>query len=99
MMWRHGDVMIASVTDIPSTAKLRPDVILAHGEITGHMHRVESSSSAELWELDGQMYLKVVADSARIVHEEHKPITLPHGVYRVWQQREYTPGKIRPVYD
>jgi hypothetical protein len=98
-MWRHGDVMIASVSDIPSTAKLRPDVILARGEITGHMHRVESSSSAELWELDGQVYIKVVADTARIVHEEHKPITLPQGLYRVWQQREYTPEKIRPVYD
>ncbi len=98
-MWRHGDVMIAMVGSIPTTAKLRPDVILARGEITGHMHRVESPATAELWELDGQVYIKVVADTARIVHEEHKPITLPHGLYRIWQQREYTPQKIRPVYD
>jgi hypothetical protein len=99
MMWRHGDVMIASTESIPAIAKLRPDVILARGEITGHAHRIESPSSAELWELDGQLYIKVVADSARIVHEEHKPITLARGLYRVWQQREYTPQKIRPVYD
>jgi hypothetical protein len=99
MMWRHGDVMIATVDSLPATAKLRPDVILARGEITGHMHRVESASTAELWELDGQVYIKVVADTARIVHEEHKPVTLPRGLYRVWQQREYTPQKVRPVYD
>jgi hypothetical protein len=99
MMWRHGDVMIASVENIPSTAMLGPDVVLARGEITGHMHRIETPSSAELWELDGQLYIKVIADTARVVHEEHKPITLSRGLYKVWQQREYTPEKIRPVYD
>ena len=33
----------------------------------------------------------VTADSARIIHQEHAPILLPRGTYRVWQQREYTP--------
>jgi hypothetical protein len=33
------------------------------------------------------------------VHEEHRPIELPIGVYRVWQQREYTPTAIRTVLD
>ena len=36
------------------------------------------------------MYLRVL-EPTRIVHEEHKPIPLDPGVYRVWQQREYIP--------
>lgn len=98
-MWRHGDVLIAGVEKIPSNAKRRPDVVLARGEQTGHMHRIEYPDTAELWELNGQLYIKVITDTARIVHEEHKPITIPQGLYRVWQQREYSPEKIRPVYD
>ena len=98
-MWRHGDVLIARIDSIPPNARLRPDVVLAYGESTDHSHQIEFPASAELWELDGQVYLKVVADSARVIHEEHMPISLPRGLYRVWKQREYTPEKIRPVYD
>jgi hypothetical protein len=99
MMWRHGDVMIAAVTSIPFNAKRRNDGILAHGENTGHSHRIEEMATAELWESKGELFLKVIGDGARIVHEEHKPIELPQGVYRVWKQREYSPEKIRPVSD
>jgi hypothetical protein len=98
-MWRHGDVLIASIDGLPEGAKPRSDTILARGEQTGHMHRLETPGNAELWELNGQLYIKVVADTVRIVHEEHKPITVPRGIYRVWQQREYTPERVRPVFD
>ena len=98
-MWRHGDVLIAAVAGIPQGAKERPDVILARGETTGHMHRVEVPATAELWECKGQLYMKVIAESARLVHEEHNPIVIPRGIYRVWKQREYTPTKIVPVRD
>jgi hypothetical protein len=36
---------------------------------------------------------------ATFVHEEHGPITLPPGDYRVQIQREYTPEEIRNVVD
>jgi hypothetical protein len=98
-MWRHGDVLIAAVEAIPDGATRKDELVLAYGEMTGHAHRVEAADSAELWEHEGTLYLRVVTPSARIVHEEHKPITLTSGVYRVWKQREYTPGLIRPVFD
>jgi hypothetical protein len=50
-------------------------------------------------EKDGTLYLRVVADRATIIHQEHRPITLPRGSYRVWAQREYSPEAIRPVLD
>lgn len=98
-MWRHGDVLIAKIEEIPTFAAKRTDTILAYGELTGHSHQIEAPETAELWEDNGQLYLKVVAPTATVVHQEHKPITLPQGTYRVWKQREYTPGSIRPVWD
>jgi hypothetical protein len=98
-MWRHGDVLIASVGRIPPDAKKRSAAVLVRGELTGHSHRLAEPETAELWEQEGVMFLKVVADSARVIHEEHQPITLPRGLYRVWQQREYAPQAIRRVTD
>ena len=98
-MWRHGDVMIASVDAIPDAAQAKPSAILARGEATGHSHRIEEAKTAELYELDGQLFVRVVAERARVVHEEHAPITLPRGDYKVWFQREYTPQAIRRIID
>lgn len=98
-MWRHGDVLIAPTTSLPVNAKLRPSVVLAYGEITGHSHRVKDPRTAEVWEQGNLLFLKVVADETTIIHEEHKPIVLPRGVYRVWMQREYTPQAIRRIVD
>jgi hypothetical protein len=93
------DVLIAAAPDVPNGAKRRPTAVLVQGELTGHNHRLEDASSGEVWEANGTLFLRVTADAARVVHEEHAPITLPQGVYRVWQQREYAPGAIRRVVD
>jgi hypothetical protein len=98
-MWRHGDVLIATVDEIPDSAKPQPHTILARGEVTGHAHRIAEPGAAQLWEHGGLLYLKVIADSATLVHEEHRAISLPRGSYRVWMQREYTPAEIRRVVD
>src|SRR5215470_9950940 len=98
MLWRHGDVLIETVEAIPDGARPRSGAILAQGEATGHAHRVEAPERAELWEDGEQLYLKII-EQTRIVHEEHRPIELPPGSYRVWQQREYTPRAIRTIRD
>jgi hypothetical protein len=98
-MWRHGDVLIAGVDEIPSGAEKRPQSILVRGEVTGHAHRIVDPETAIIWRVDNQLFLEVVADSATVTHEEHKPITLPRGTYRFWVQREYSPEAIRRVID
>ena len=98
-MWRHGDVLIAPIPAIPEASTRLPHTVVARGEVTGHAHRLLEHKAAELWELDGSLYLKVTAEAATIVHEEHKSITLPRGSYRVWIQREYSPAAIRRVVD
>ncbi len=99
MLFRHGDVLIAAVEEIPQDAKKEQKLILAHGEITGHTHRIEDPTTAEMFGHEGLLYIRVIGESARVIHEEHKPIELPRGTYKVWQQREYTPQAIRRVYD
>ena len=98
-MWRHGDVLIAPVEELPEEAKPRSGVTVAYGEITGHSHRFADPSTVELFGMDGLLFVKVLADTATLIHEEHKEITLPRGVYRVWQQREYTPQEVRRIVD
>jgi hypothetical protein len=99
MLWRHGDVLIAQTDVIPAHATRSMSPVLVRGEVTGHSHRVEKPELAEIWiDRSGGMFLQVLA-TTRVIHEEHLPITLPPGTYRVWQQREYTPQKVRPVYD
>jgi len=103
-MWRQGDVLIARVDAIPERARRSPvsHGILVHGELTGHSHRLEDPRSALLFSgaaAIGELYLDVPAGGTRIIHEEHGPIDLPHGLYRVWRQREYTPQAIRVVHD
>src|SRR5262245_31606014 len=98
MLWRHGDVLIATIEAIPDGAQRRTSPVLVYGEATGQAHRVEDAATAEIWDLDGDLYLRVT-DVAYLVHEAHQPLTLPAGTYRVWQQREYTPQAIRRIVD
>ncbi len=98
-LYRHGDVLVAQVTAIPADAVKRPHLVLAEGEMTGHSHRVAEPGSAELLQAGPQIYLRVTAATATLIHQEHGPVTLPEGEYRVWRQREYSPKEIRIVRD
>ena len=40
-----------------------------------------------------------VDESATLVHEEHGPVPLARGLYRVIRQREYAPQQVRYVRD
>lgn len=99
-LYRHGDVFLQAT--LPPTGSLHPvgHLTLAHGELTGHAHRIAETHAAHLYDGSGpHRYLHVTAAHATLTHEEHAPIRLPAGWYRVWRQREYTPGAVRVVLD
>lgn len=86
-------------------------IVLAYGEVTGHAHAI-ASREAELFLLapdntsDGdaawraaQRILTIAGKGATLKHEEHAPIKLPPGNYRVVRQREYSPEELRVVAD
>ncbi|MEV0901731.1 hypothetical protein [Actinoplanes sp. NPDC049802] len=105
-MYRQGDVLIIPVPegDVPACAPVPRDrrgrMVLARGEATGHAHVVGGPGLQLLADLDDpeRMFLEVPAHG-RVTHEEHGPIPLPAGCYRVVRQREYIPGAFRPVAD
>ncbi len=98
-LYRHGDVLISLVAALPTGAQKREGVTLAHGEVTGHSHRIRRTKDAQLWQSGSEMFLEITGNSATLIHEEHKAIELPKGVYRVWKQREYRPDAYVDVMD
>ena len=98
-IYRQGDVFMIPVEDVPLEVPedRDGDIILAHGEVTGHAHRVKDTK-ARVFSIESKRYL-IVEKPTDITHEEHATITLPQGQYEVLIQREYTPESIRNVMD
>lgn len=95
-MYRQGDVLIIECKPILGTKA--KDMVLVHGETTGHAHRVEGN--ALVMDLkDGIKVIQALAESIKIVHEEHDTIVIPEGFYKVLRQREYDETEIRYVAD
>jgi hypothetical protein len=99
-LYRHGDLLVQTAAEIPGEARQLQHLTLAEGELTGHSHRIAEKGAAVLFEaFPRSLYLRVTADQATLVHQEHGPIVLARGLYRVWRQREYSPQEIRVVRD
>jgi hypothetical protein len=112
--YRQGDVLIEVIAKIPSTAqkqKRSRQIILAHGEVTGHHHCLKIADPADWWKegdistannkpttLAGELFV-TLPHGGVVTHQEHSKIKLPPGNYRVTRQREYSPEAIRNVAD
>ncbi len=87
---QHGDVLLDKVNKLPNGAskqKRNGRLIVMDGEATGHAHAIEDKTST-IWELKGELYLEVT-EPTTIVHEEHKPIDIPEGIYKIGRVKEY----------
>ena len=99
MLYRQGDVAILKVT---GKARGRPvpveqgRYILARGEATGHHHSIPADAGTMTLDEGGVMYL-TIEELTQVEHQEHAPIPLEPGVYRVIRQREYE-GPARQSY-
>lgn len=94
-MYRQGDILLMRVgqgIDPTDVEREREDgaVVLAHGEATGHRHRLVEPH-VRLYEKPSKARLLVVKGTQALLrHEEHAPIEVPPGIYRVVRQREWT---------
>ena len=101
--YRQGDVLLKKVSIMPKEVKKvdwskEGRVVLAYGEVTGHLHQIGLSYASMFSTEAGKRYIKV-KEGAELTHEEHSTITPEPGIYEVVQQREYTPQAIRNVAD
>ena len=100
--WRQGDVLFEAAALATTGLPLKAGDVLYQGEATGHAHRVQSpDGTARIFSMNGtaDLFLEVGPAGATIVHEEHRPLTLEAGTYRVWRQREYDPRGARSLQD
>ena len=97
-LYRHGDVLLASIASLPPNVHKRAGTILATGELTGHSHRIQQQDAIQLWTRGHELFLEV-KQAATLIHEEHRAIELPSGIYRVWKQRQYSPDGYLEIED
>ena len=100
-MIRQGDVLFVPVSSLPKGAKKKGTKTVAYGEVTGHHHTMveqDTCAKAEVYNLEGQLFAKVSGDVV-VTHQEHAPLAIDEGLYRIVIQREYTPEAIRNVMD
>ncbi len=102
-MYRQGDILFVEVEALPQPqgGQPVPSGVVAEGEVTGHAHRVMGGEVTRFGEgASANLYVNARAGlRVTVVHEEHGPIELPTGVFKVVRQREYTPERIRTVGD
>lgn len=97
---RQGDVYLERVNSLPKGATEVPRdagrIVLAYGEVTGHAHAIsDGPDMAVLFQVAGDpnMYLKT-SKPVTLRHEEHSPIKIGKGTFRIIRQREYVPGEL-----
>lgn len=97
LILRQGDVLILQVDSLPANIKPvkreKNNVVLAHGEVTGHSHRIPSRH-ATLYKTEAdQRYMRVTAP-VQLKHEEHSTVKIPPGNYQIRIHKEYAPGEL-----
>jgi hypothetical protein len=103
----QGDILIERIGEAKVSGHIVECVTggsatVAAGEATGHHHRVFGSVTLyrddELArDVPARLYvghLQVNSANARIDHEEHTPIELPQGTYRIRRQRQLEPTDV-----
>ena len=89
MYYQQGDVIIEKIETLPQNLKSLPHRVLADGEVTGHKHVVAEEELSDLFvDENGNLFLKT-SGRTTVKHEEHKPITIEPGNYKIRRVQEY----------
>lgn len=79
-----------AVKSVPKQArKVRGELVLARGELSGHAHRIVEGKASLHQLAAGALYLSVKSAFAKLYHEEHEDVRLPKGDYEIRRQREF----------
>jgi hypothetical protein len=88
MMYQQGDVTFEKVESVSGKIqKQKGKIIVAQGSSTGHAHAINDKNVS--LSKDGEIMFLSSGEEFTVTHEEHKPVTLPAGSYRVGIIREY----------
>ncbi len=97
--YRQGDVLLVPCDGVPAGAREQVAdegrVVLAYGEVSGHAHALDADRVRYFREDGtGQAFLHVPGTApVDLKHEEHAPLPVAPGTYRVVRQREFMPSE------
>lgn len=111
-LFAQGDLLIERVHDREATGRVLPPAadgahVLAEGELTGHRHAIHEQvvmfrDDGLARDIPADLYIghvRVGDEGAKVIHQEHAPIELEKGTYRLRRQRELGPAEARVVLD
>jgi hypothetical protein len=111
-IFAQGDLLLERVDDIAPSGTVEQNMegaalVLLEGEATGHAHAIRERvtlfrDDSLARDIPAGLYVghvQIGSAYARVTHEEHGPITLPRGTYRVRRQRELGPRDARVLAD
>jgi hypothetical protein len=111
-IYAQGDLLLERVADVIPSGTVTESLegmatVLAEGEFSGHRHAIREPVTLFRDEklaadIPAGLYIghvKVASSYARVTHEEHAPLVLPRGTYRVRRQRELGPKDARVLFD
>lgn len=103
--WQQGDVVMQKIDSIPEGERSQDELTkaktLALGEATGHSHTFDDvDNSVEVFKIMNVIYMRL-AKETKLKHQEHNPISIPPGNYKVGIVREtdHLAGITRRVAD
>ena len=85
--YRQGDVGIQEINTLPKGLQENKDNIIVHSDSTLHDHSLKTGKVYV--NKDGELFLDAPQDTQIVHTEDHKPIDLPKGKYKIIRQREY----------
>ena len=90
-MLRQGDVLLQRIARLPTGVQVQSHdvIVLAHGEVTGHAHTINDRTAQVGLDEGGVMFL-TIEELTEVRHQEHAPLIVTPGIYRVIRQREWT---------
>jgi len=102
-IYRHGDVLLREILEIPSEAKLvkkANEITVALGEATGHHHTLYGSLPMSLLQFDDRRFLEIT-EEVNLRHQEHGCLKINPTKYEIEIEREhdYFTDEIKLVTD
>lgn len=100
--YQQGDVILIPIEALPAGLQKQEGLKVQLGETTGHSHKFVDADLAEIFFDPAQVpdTARITPAEAKFVfikggkeiqllHEEHKPLSVPPGIYKVDIVREY----------
>ena len=84
--YRHGDLLLRQVDEIPESATPLSTNIIAHGE-NGNTHKLHGSH--QVYETPDKQILFEAKQDLSLKHEEHSTLKIKEGNYVVVKELEY----------